>query len=521
LAKGYPKNSKTKKFARVTWQPLKEISSSPELFLNGDFNINPKTIKQGALSNCYFLSAVASLCEIPNRIKKLFISDKINSTSQVVGVRLCKDGEWKEILVDNYLPCDNRKKVPCFSTSSNENEMWVSYLEKCYAKAYGSYYMIEEGSIEEAFYDLTGCPCLTIENSNNDLWDILTKSFDQKFIITASAGETQASKELLKEVGLIQNHSYTVLEVYDVVIDDQNLEYLLKIRNPWGNTEWIGDWSDHSNLWTEDIKMKLRYQNKDDGSFWMNLKDFKHYFSKIQICKVFPNYKFNSKKLYQANGGYNLLKMKLEYETTVYLSLIQLSKKNFLNTNENYKYSIARFILSEVSNDSENPYNYVFGKMGQERVVTDKIVLLPGEYILFIEVDWVQKDYSFVFSSYSDEEIVTTVLKKQDYPDIIQKIYKSCAKKQNKVQNFTSDGAPNCFKYSGLTPEGYTYIYLENKEEDSTLLNDVKYTQFDGLTLLPPYSGTSYSLEVGPGEDKIVLIKQIDLTGFNLISSTQ
>jgi len=72
-----------------------------------------------------------------------------------------------------------------------------------------------------------------------------------------------------------------------------------------------------------------------------------------------------------------------------------------------------------------------------------------------------------------------------------------------------------------MTPEGYTYIYLENKEEDSTLLNDVKYTQFDGLTLLPPYSGTSYSLVVGPGENKIVLLKQIDLTGFCILSSTQ
>ncbi len=113
------------------------------------------------------------------------------------------------------------------------------------------------------------------------------------------------------------------------------------------------------------------------------------------------------------------------------------------------------------------------------------------------------------------------MLKKQDYPNILEKIYISCAKKQNKVQNFGSDGAPNCFKYTGLTPEGYTYIYLENKEEDSTLVKDVKYTQFDGLMLMPPYSGSSYSLEVGPGEEKIVLIKQIDLTGFNLISSTQ
>ncbi len=396
LAKGYPKNSKIKKFSRVSWQPIKDIFNNPELFCG---NINPKNVKQGALSNCYFLSAVASLCENPNRIKKLFKNDTINN-SGVFGVSLCKDGEWKELLVDSNIPCDNRKKIPCFSTSSVENEVWVLILEKCYAKAYGSYYMIEDGSIEEALYDLTGSPCLTIQNSNNDLWEILTKSFDSKFIITASAGETQASKELLKEVGLIQNHSYTVLEVYDVVIDDQNLEYLLKIKNPWGNTEWIGDWSDHSNLWTEDIKLKLKYQKTDDGSFWMNLKDFKHYFSKIHICKVFNDYKFNSKKLYQPKGGYNLVKMKLEYETTVYLSLIQLSKRNFLNTNENYKYSIARFILCELSPDNDRPYNYVFGKMCQDRVVSDKIVLLPGEYIVFIEVDWVQKDYSFVFSNY-------------------------------------------------------------------------------------------------------------------------
>jgi len=338
------------------------------------------------------------LCETPERIKKIFLSEDINS-SQVFGVRLCKDGEWKEIIVDNFLPCDNRKKVPCFSTCSIENQMWVSYLEKCYAKAYGSYHMIEDGSIEEALYDLTGCPCLTIDNSNNDLWDILTKSFESKFIITAGAGETQASKELLKEVGLIQNHSYTVLEVYDVVIDEQNTEYLLKIRNPWGHTEWIGDWSDHSNLWTEDIKTKLRYQKIEDCTFWMNLKDFKHYFSKIQICKVFNNYNFNSKKLYQPKGSYNLLKMKFKYETTVFLSIVQLSKKNFVHMNENYKYSIARFILSEYNPEDENPYNYVFGKMGQDRVVSDKIVLQQGEYIIFIEVDWLNKDYSFVFSN--------------------------------------------------------------------------------------------------------------------------
>lgn len=123
--------------------------------------------------------------------------------------------------------------------------------------------------------------------------------------------------------------------------------------------------------------------------------------------------------------------------------------------------------------------------------------------------------------TYSGEDITLTSLKKQEHPDILQKIYKSCAKKQNKVQTFALDGAPNCRKYTGLTPEGYTYIYFENNELDSTLLKEVRYTKFDGLVLLPPYSGTSFYLEVGPGQDKIVLIKQIDFSGFYLNCSTR
>ena len=76
-------------------------------------------------------------------------------------------------------------------------------------------------------------------------------------------------------------------------------------------------------------------------------------------------------------------------------------------------------------------------------------------------------------------------------------------------------------RYSNVTAEGYAYIYFENNELDATLIEDVKYTKFEGLKLLPPFSGTSYYVKVGPGQSQIVLIKQIDLSGFNLIYSYQ
>ena len=49
---------------------------------------------------------------------------------------------------------------------------------------------------------------------------------------------------------------------------------LLQIRNPWGNTEWTGAWSDKSPLWTDETKAFFGWEDKDDGTFWMSIEDF-------------------------------------------------------------------------------------------------------------------------------------------------------------------------------------------------------------------------------------------------------
>ena len=76
------------------------------------------------------------------------------------------------------------------------------------------------------------------------------------FLIAASAGATKASKELLEEMGLIGFHSYGVLQVAEVEIQNNEMdgtekEKLIKLRNPWGDFEWTGDWSDQSANWTD------------------------------------------------------------------------------------------------------------------------------------------------------------------------------------------------------------------------------------------------------------------------------
>ena len=54
-------------------------------------------------------------------------------------------------------------------------------------------------------------------------------------------------------------------------------------------------------------------------------------------------------------------------------------------------------------------------------------------------------------------------------------------------------------------------------EKDATLIENANYHNFEGYKLLPPYSGTSFYIEVKPGECKIILIKRLELVESNNI----
>ena len=93
---------------------------------------------QGALGDCYFLTALSVLAEWPDRVRKLFIDDKVND-SGVYGAWVTKNGERFPVLVDDYIPVDG--DAPAFSQSHGP-ELWVIILEKAYAKINGGYFSI-------------------------------------------------------------------------------------------------------------------------------------------------------------------------------------------------------------------------------------------------------------------------------------------------------------------------------------------------------------------------------------------
>ena len=115
-------------------------------------------IKQGQLPNVSFLSSLISLTESDKLLKDLIDLDQSNIEMGLFVVRLCKDGLWKNIVVDNYFPCFPQGGPIYSSSSSSSSCIWLQVIEKAYAKYHGSYACIRHGSIYDTLVDLTGSP---------------------------------------------------------------------------------------------------------------------------------------------------------------------------------------------------------------------------------------------------------------------------------------------------------------------------------------------------------------------------
>jgi calpain-15 len=100
---------------------------------------------------------LSALSEYPGLIENLFVSKNYNENG-LQGIWLNCDGEFIQVPIDDTIPCrtnPNGTFTPVFS-KANETELWVLFLEKAYAKIYGSYENIESGLAGNALRDLTG-----------------------------------------------------------------------------------------------------------------------------------------------------------------------------------------------------------------------------------------------------------------------------------------------------------------------------------------------------------------------------
>ena len=70
---------------------------------------------------------------------------------------------------------------------------------------------------------------------------------------------------------------------------DSEVVFLVKLRNPWGRKEWLGDWSDTSGRWSKAMCDAVGYQpDANDGVFYMSLKDVREVYNYVVWVEIFP-----------------------------------------------------------------------------------------------------------------------------------------------------------------------------------------------------------------------------------------
>ncbi|MCI4379401.1 hypothetical protein PGIGA_G00227760 [Pangasianodon gigas] len=298
------------RIGKVTWKRPKELCDDPHLFVNG---ISAHDLQQGQLGNCWFVAACSSLASrealwhkvIPDWKDQEWEKDKPEAYAGIFHFRFWRFGEWVDVVIDDRLPTTNGHLIYCHSNDSNE--FWSALVEKAYAKLYGCYEALDGGNTADALVDFTGGVSEPIdlleghfnqdEEARNQLFERVLKVHNRGGLISCSIRATsQADMEARLECGLVKGHAYAVTDVHKVRLGHGLLAFfksekltMIRMRNPWGEKEWNGPWSDSSEEWqrvSKSEREKLGVTVRDDGEFWMTFEDFTKHFTDLILCRL-------------------------------------------------------------------------------------------------------------------------------------------------------------------------------------------------------------------------------------------
>jgi calpain-15 len=122
----------------------------------------PRDIRQGEVGDCWLMTALALITERPRMLQHILLTKTVNKEGVYV-VRVCHNGLWKAVVVDDYFPCTKHDRF-AYSQASRR-QLYVPLIEKACAKLFGSYATLDGGSTAEGLQMLTGAACYRIDMS--------------------------------------------------------------------------------------------------------------------------------------------------------------------------------------------------------------------------------------------------------------------------------------------------------------------------------------------------------------------
>ncbi|KAJ8392427.1 hypothetical protein AAFF_G00075520 [Aldrovandia affinis] len=278
-----PSSSKTR---GVQWKRPGELCSSPEFIVGGATRTD---ICQGALGDCWLLAAIASLTLNEDVLARVVPGGQGfgDSYAGIFHFQFWQFGEWVDVVIDDRLPSKDGELL--FVHSAEGSEFWSALLEKAYAKVNGCYEALSGGSTTEGFEDFTGgiAENYELRKAPSNMFQIIKKALEAGALLGCSIDITSASdSEAVTRQKLVKGHAYSLTGAVEVNYRGGR-EKLVRVRNPWGQVEWTGAWSDNSSEWNHVDERPDA--NAEDGEFWMSFTEFMRHYSRLEVCTLTPD----------------------------------------------------------------------------------------------------------------------------------------------------------------------------------------------------------------------------------------
>jgi hypothetical protein len=384
------------------------------------------------------MSALATISNKGELIQRVCVArdEKVG----VYGFVFHRDGEWISEVVDDklylikedfdeaklerrhWLELQNRKspedeyravmqtgsRALYFAQCSDPNETWLPLLEKAFAKAHGDYSAIDGGFVGEGIEDLTGG--VTSEIFATDIldkdkfWHEELMNVNKTFLF----GCGQMGGIYGQRKGIQEKHAYSIMEAKEV--DDHRL---LKLRNPWGRTEYNGPWSDGSAEWTPEIMQKLNHRFGDDGVFWISYEDLLRSYQHFDRTRLFGPEWTVSQQWTSVNVPWSVdyldtkFKIHLAKGGPVVIVLSQLDDRYYQGLEGQYEFHL-QFRLHK--DDEEDYIVRSNGTYYMKRSVSTELDLEAGNYTVLVKIKATRNSESPT----PDEVIRETCIKRRE-----------------------------------------------------------------------------------------------------------
>lgn len=290
---------------KIEWKRIDEVYKTP---LFDESRIGIGYMMQGGIGDCYFIAALIRIAKEPQLVRKLFDTecndilgleeDSIDLKCGAAVVLFHAFGQTTPVVIDTLIPFYTKTNTPIFSRPKTPDASpWFCLVEKAYAKLNGSYSQISGGLFHYTFYTLFNYWPDQIKidkTSEKSPYKQFLYFLKKGSIISAAIHisiDSKISKEDVQKVGLFDQHAYLIEEVFYY-----KSKKFYRLRNPWGHSEWNGDWSTLSPLWTSKMMKDFNFDKLEEGSFWMIESDFLKYFNRFHVSSPIHSF-FHSKSI--------------------------------------------------------------------------------------------------------------------------------------------------------------------------------------------------------------------------------